>query len=194
MPTYHRTLFDPPEKPAGDRGRAGPGGAATAPARRRRGPARSKAAAAAAVDVPTVLARVEAELRFAGQRGATDEELLDAFSGRGDFHKESTLRARRVELVNAGSVVDSGRTRRTRAGVDATVWVWAAGHDVTTAPGIVPLPPGIVRRTHAPCRKCGSWEWNYPAHNAPAPAPRRVTCAGCGLFIGYEPENGPDAA
>lgn len=50
--------------------------------------------------------------------GATDDEierLLDM--------RHQTVSARRRELVLAGLVVDSGRTRATRSGRQATVWV-----------------------------------------------------------------------
>lgn len=53
-----------------------------------------------------------------GDYGATDEELQVALS-----MNPSTQRPRRVELCDAGKVADSGRTRRTRSGRAATVWV-----------------------------------------------------------------------
>jgi predicted transcriptional regulator len=48
---------------------------------------------------------------------ATDEEIQDAL-GMGP----STERPRRVELVRAGLVRDSGETRATRSGRQAVVW------------------------------------------------------------------------
>jgi hypothetical protein len=92
---------------------------------------------------PSLLERVEAELRAAGDRGLTDEQLLDAFCSRGDVHKEGTLRARRVELCDAGLAVDSGRTRKTRADSTAKVWIHVAHHK----------PPGATATAKAQSRK-----------------------------------------
>jgi hypothetical protein len=52
--------------------------------------------------------------------GATDEEGMEATG-----IVASTYRPRRVELVEAGRIVDSGRTRKTRSGREAVVWVAA---------------------------------------------------------------------
>lgn len=49
--------------------------------------------------------------------GATDDELQIGLA-----MDPSTERPRRIELVNAGLVRDSGRTRKTRSGRRATVW------------------------------------------------------------------------
>lgn len=49
--------------------------------------------------------------------GATDEECALALDVR-----RTTAGARRVELVDAGLVVDSGKTRKTLSGRCATVW------------------------------------------------------------------------
>jgi hypothetical protein len=49
--------------------------------------------------------------------GATDEEMQDAMD-----MPASTQRPRRCELVEAGEVVDSGTTRKTRSGRSAVVW------------------------------------------------------------------------
>ena len=57
-------------------------------------------------------------LKRVGIAGATDQELEDA-TGMGG----STVRPRRIELVKKELVEDSGRTRETRAGRKATVWV-----------------------------------------------------------------------
>ncbi len=57
-----------------------------------------------------------------GRVGATDEELQSALP-----IGPNTARPRRVELVAEGRVVDSGRTRETKSGRKATVWV-AAQH------------------------------------------------------------------
>jgi len=55
-----------------------------------------------------------------GQEGATDEEVQDG-TGLGG----STQRPRRTSLVERGLVRDSGRTRKTRSGRQAVVWVIA---------------------------------------------------------------------
>lgn len=52
-----------------------------------------------------------------GETGGTDEEIQDALD-----MPSSTERPRRVELVRAGLVIDSGRTRPTRSGRNAVVW------------------------------------------------------------------------
>lgn len=49
--------------------------------------------------------------------GATDEEMQDGLA-----MSPSTQRPRRIELVAAGWVRDSGRTRPTRSGRKAVVW------------------------------------------------------------------------
>jgi hypothetical protein len=49
--------------------------------------------------------------------GCTDEEIQTQLGMAG-----STQRPRRTELVSAGLVVDSGRTRRTASGRQAIVW------------------------------------------------------------------------
>lgn len=71
-------------------------------------------------DRPTEKARVLAALRAIPfyLYGATDEQLQDDLG-----MPSSTERPRRVELVKEGAVVDSGRTRETRSGRQATVWM-----------------------------------------------------------------------
>jgi hypothetical protein len=59
--------------------------------------------------------------RSCGSMGATDEQLADGLA-----MKESTLRARRVELAHARRIVDSGQRRRLRSGREGIVWVAAA--------------------------------------------------------------------
>lgn len=66
----------------------------------------------------TLLRDVLLALRSWRQEGATDQEIQDALS-----MDPSTERPRRVELVKRGLVKDSGRTRLTRSGRKATVWV-----------------------------------------------------------------------
>ena len=64
--------------------------------------------------------RVLRFLRRRGWTGATDEEIQYGLP-----MQPNTQRPRRVELVRAGTVEDSGRRRRTRAGRQAVVWVVA---------------------------------------------------------------------
>jgi hypothetical protein len=54
----------------------------------------------------------------AGARGLTDEEVQIVLA-----MPSSTERPRRIECVRAGLIVDSGRTRPTRSGRKATVWI-----------------------------------------------------------------------
>lgn len=49
--------------------------------------------------------------------GCTDEEIQDTLD-----MNPSTQRPRRVELVDKGLVIDSGRRRDTKAGIGAVVW------------------------------------------------------------------------
>lgn len=53
-----------------------------------------------------------------GLYGSTDEETAEALSMAGN-----TQRPRRVELMDGGHVVDSGRRRKTRSGRNAVVWI-----------------------------------------------------------------------
>ena len=55
----------------------------------------------------------------AGSRGLEDTEAADSMG----FDASRQYSPRRKELVDAGLVVDSGRTRKTPRGQDATVWV-----------------------------------------------------------------------
>lgn len=79
---------------------------------------------ARAVEIASVagqLRRMVLELvRTRGARGATDEEITAALRLR-----ESTARARRCELRDAGELRDSSRRRRSSAGRPCIVWVTA---------------------------------------------------------------------
>jgi hypothetical protein len=59
-------------------------------------------------------------IRECGDYGATDEEIQTALN-----MNPSTQRPRRVELCDQWRIVESGRTRRTRSGRQAVVWVVA---------------------------------------------------------------------
>ena len=72
-------------------------------------------------------ARVLALIRSSGEEGHTDDEIEAALEMR---HQSAS--ARRRELVLNGSIVWSGRKRKTRSGCNANVWtaVCAAGEPV----------------------------------------------------------------
>lgn len=57
-------------------------------------------------------------IRRAGADGLTDEEGIAATG-----LSPSTYRPRRVECVQAGKVIDSGKTRKTASGRNAVVWI-----------------------------------------------------------------------
>jgi hypothetical protein len=69
---------------------------------------------------------VLAYIRGAGMNGATDEEMQSALS-----MNPSTQRPRRIELVEAGFVYDSNRTRPTESGRNAVVWLAVSPPSVT---------------------------------------------------------------
>lgn len=84
---------------------------------RRDAPATSRAAAAAVKPITgRARQRVYAAIRTSG--GLTDEEIGDRL----DMNL-STVRPRRVELVESGHVRDSKLRRETRSGRSAIVWV-----------------------------------------------------------------------
>jgi hypothetical protein len=78
----------------------------------------SVAAADAIAPVAATLRRLVYEaIAAAGADGLTDEEMLAAVG-----LQPSSGRPRRIELVRAGLVVDSGRTRMTKSNRKAVVW------------------------------------------------------------------------
>ena len=85
----------------------------------------SETSTAAGAEIDRHLPRLQAlVLRFVlacAERGATDSEIAA-----GTRLSSETSRPRRVELVNLGRVVDSGRRRSTPSGRSATVWLAAA--------------------------------------------------------------------
>jgi hypothetical protein len=81
----------------------------------------SQAAAEAIAPVAGRLRRrVYEHLLSVGVAGCTDEEGIAALG-----MSASTYRPRRIECVEAGLVRDSGRTRKTKSGRQAVVWVVA---------------------------------------------------------------------
>lgn len=108
------------QRPAG----RNPGGAF--PPYQRHSATSRDAAAKAKPSAATLRALVLGHLGKKGVGGATDEEMFIAMINAGVIPpttKDSTIRARRVELVRDGLVGDSGNERRTRSGRTATVWV-----------------------------------------------------------------------
>lgn len=82
----------------------------------------SETSVAAAAQIAGVAGRLQRAvyeyLRSRGAEGATDEEIQSALA-----MPASTERPRRVELVESGHCEDSGRTRLTRSGRKAVVWI-----------------------------------------------------------------------
>lgn len=78
---------------------------------------RREAAASIAPLAGSMARRVADYIAECGSRGATDEEIALALGLR-----DSTTRARRVELRDAGQVRDSTRRRKTRSGRLSIVW------------------------------------------------------------------------
>jgi hypothetical protein len=106
--------IDDPLARAGDAGNPGPLFAAPP----HNGATTSKAAAAAiALSAHSLREAIYTFLSNRRGQGATDEEIQLALG----MHA-NTQRPRRVELVERGIVVDSGRTRPTRSGRRAVVW------------------------------------------------------------------------
>ena len=86
-----------------------------------RGSETSKSAAASVETASgTQRMRVMAYILAMGGEGATDHEMQAALS-----MNPSTQRPRRIELVEAGNVKDSGRSRPSPSGRQSIVWVSA---------------------------------------------------------------------
>lgn len=129
-----------------------------------RGSETSRAAAESiAPAMPELRHRVWLALELAGQNGLTDEEIGER-TGLGG----NTVRPRRGELERTGLVVDSGRTRPTKSGRRATVWVTRENapkeHAAQppaqrqTSEGRAPSPPASGTPPQAPAQ---------PANGAP---------------------------
>jgi len=84
-----------------------------------------------------VRAKIWSHIETLGFYGATDEEVQAVLG-----INPSTQRPRRVELVERGLVVDSGRRRKTTSGRWACVWVVTSG-------GSADLPPKRITRAVA---------------------------------------------
>jgi hypothetical protein len=77
----------------------------------------SRAAATAIVPIAAKQRQAVLDALRASWDGLTDEQIGEAVGIGG-----SSSRPRRIELVKAGLVIDSGRTRPTRAGRQAVIW------------------------------------------------------------------------
>jgi hypothetical protein len=86
----------------------------------------SRAAAESMIEAAgTLRSKVRIYIVTEGYDGATDDEVEVALG-----LKSNTARPRRHELMERSLVMDSGRTRKTRSGRDATVWITAPeGHE-----------------------------------------------------------------
>ena len=87
------------------------------PPYQRHSPTSRASALRVAPGVSTLRLQVLTFIRESGTMGATDDEMQVTLS-----MDPSTQRPRRVELVRAGWVIDSGRKRATRSGRAAVVW------------------------------------------------------------------------
>ncbi|MHB1035228.1 MAG: hypothetical protein ACYC0Y_11335 [Pirellulales bacterium] len=124
----HLPLFDPPAattqvgaripatSPVAPQEPAAPRPASIPPRARTRAASRL-AAEQVKTRLPSLQSRVYQVIAAAGD-GLTDEQISQALNVRPD-----SARARRIHLVHAGQVVDSGRRRLTLSGCQATVWV-----------------------------------------------------------------------
>jgi hypothetical protein len=93
-----------------------------------------KAAASIAGRTRSMRAKVLEFFRLRKDYGGTDQETAD-FLGL----PENSIRPRRIELVQAGLVIDSGKTRLTQSRRSAVVWIIAecVSRDISPA---APLP------------------------------------------------------
>ena len=112
------------------------------------GPAATRAEAAARIGpfAHDQRGAVLAFVRAQGRRGATDQQIHETLEICAD-----SCRARRVELVQAGELVDSGQRRSTRSGRAAIVWTTPDQARTSERPATVdgpPIPPAA--RTSAP--------------------------------------------
>ena len=82
--------------------------------------ATERAAALAVMPKTGTIRREVLELISATEDGLTHPELEEKLAGRA---APSSVRTRCSELVAGGWAADSGRTRPTAAGLDATVWI-----------------------------------------------------------------------
>lgn len=81
-------------------------------------PASSQAAVAIEDRAGTLRRKVRDYLLNCGADGATDQEIQAALQ-----MDPNTQRPRRIELVEARKVLDSGKQRKTLSGRAATVWI-----------------------------------------------------------------------
>ena len=110
-----------------------------------RAPQRSVSAAHAVVE----------HLRRCGRGGSTDEEGVIATGLIKDTYAPA-----RFELAKQGVVLDSGRKRRTRSGVEATVWILASvappGAGLTTVRHVAVCARTLGGSVLQFCAACGA--------------------------------------
>lgn len=96
-------------------------------------------------------ARVLDHIRNSGAFGATDDEIEQAL-----HMLHQTASARRRGLVLKDFILDSGRTRPTRTGCHAAVWIAATDPSVQQQESepAVPAPPLDSCRHGEPRQKC----------------------------------------
>jgi hypothetical protein len=75
----------------------------------------------------TLRRSVYRDILYSGDHGRTDDELQVRLS-----MNPSTERPRRIELWEAGLIRSSGRTRNTRSGRKAIVWIATGENDKST--------------------------------------------------------------
>ncbi|NLE39634.1 MAG: hypothetical protein GX621_16570 [Pirellulaceae bacterium] len=159
--THQPTLFDPPAVPDPPHS----------------GPATSQAAAASirhrAAKIRSIVA---AFIAGRGFEGATDCEVSEALDIAAD-----TTRARRVELRDAGDVIDSGRRRPTRSGRAAIVWVTPEHYFRENIAGVArPTRTAATRRPSIDAATCPhSKIIEHPTHDGYL----NRECAACGEWL-----------
>ncbi len=85
-------------------------------------PTSIEAARAIEPDAESLGREVLAFIRKRGEAGATDDDLMELLAPIVGY-QGPTLRPRRIKLMKDGLVRDSGRTRETKSGRSAVVWV-----------------------------------------------------------------------
>lgn len=102
-----------------------------------------RAARSARPTAKQVQDRVERFIREGGSVGSTCDEIETHLRL---LHQSASARVRK--LAQMGRIEDSGRTRKTRAGRDAIVWLWVRPEDRTGPDDLPPKRPekALLRR------------------------------------------------
>jgi hypothetical protein len=128
-----------------------------------------------------------AYIQSQGRRGASDLEIRAHFDG---VICADSLRARRVELMRAGDVVDVGKRRRSPSGRPVIVWI-AREHVRTSEPSAaIEAPAGeALEESDAAgdrggaCPKCGARVFHDVTIHGGASI--RRDCGACGAFVQF---------